>query len=158
MEVSDEENDAGVVPDVEMSEIKMGKSFVQELYKEDGTNETPLDVTSAWEAMLAKKRPTSSMAHQAEGSTERLSNKGKTFKDNHKFEKDEMKEDTTSENWSQQGEEGSGEYGTKITSPIPEINKNFHWTSLEFGSNTFGKLGLKTSMARMWNGINILDK
>ena len=154
---SDEEDDFEA-PKVEMTEVKFGTGFVDELYKEDVSRGTPINVTGAWEAMLAKKRPTSSLDQVVENVVDDPSEKGRTLPGIAIITETGAKTDEASDDWSQHGEEGSGEYGAKITSPIPMVNKNFHWNSLEFGTGTYGKLGLKSTMQRMWNGINILDK
>ena len=59
---------------------------------------------------------------------------------------------------SQYAEEGSEEYAAKALSPLPIMDDNSCWHSLEFGANTFGKIGNKATLERSWYGINWFDK
>ena len=149
LEDGGEENFNNNMP--EMSEVDMGRrEFVKTMFEGDGINSVSIDVSNAWETLVGKRRPTPSTSKPAK-SIEEVSVVSKKEFSGHEEEASEYK-------WSNDAEEGSGTFGTKVTSPMPEVSNNAHWISLEFGHDTYGKLSPQDSLKRTWHGVYHMDK
>ena len=107
-----------------------------------------VDVAKAWESILNPSSNTNEGIVPSTSQTKPESTWGN----------DEQGDQNAEDLLSHFAEEGSEEYAAKALSPLPEMDDNSCWHSLEFGINTFGKIGQRATMERSWYGINWLDK
>ena len=129
----------------EMTETPFRRGIAEALLMGDGEND--VDVAKAWESMM---RPKSASNYANEYPSTSLNNQ-ETIQDE---PKSGMQDDLPSH----YAEEGSEEFAAKAVSPLPLMDDNSCWQSLEFGLNTFGKMGKMASLERSWYGVNWLDK
>ena len=132
----------------EMSETPFRRGIVEALLMEDGREN---DVAKAWESILNAGASTSNTA-KVNVSQQHSPNLESTW------DPKAQEAQNTEEMLSQYAEEGSEEYAAKALSPLPEMDDNSCWHSLEFGHNTFGKIGRMATLERSWYAINWLDK
>ena len=132
----------------EMSEIRIG-GF-------DGPGFTSVKVTKSWGSLLEKTSGKASSVANAQSDEEVVVEDLDINKEGLVVEDADLEEDLL-DGWSNEAVGGSGKLG-QPQSPMPEFKNDFHWQSLRFGANTYGKLDLITSVMRSWNGINLLDK
>lgn len=139
----------------EMRETPFRRSVEQAIMLDTGKEE---DVVKAWENLLVKQQPTWTTG----GNKEDMPSFGNNWNpngENPPVDYDPSNVGNVSDDApSHHADEGSDEFTAKAVSPLPEMEDNSCWLSLEFGHNTFGKLGRTATMSRSWYGINWLDK
>ena len=138
----EEEEDLSRTNLPEMTETPFRRSVAEALLLGDGGND--IDVAKAWESIM---RPKSASNYTGE----QPNNNQSTAQVDENLE---MQDDLASH----YAEEGSEEFAAKAVSPLPTMDDNSCWQSLEFGINTFGKIGKMASLERSWYGVNWLDK
>ena len=125
----------------EMSETPFRRSIAEALLM-DG--EDDVDVAKAWESMMRPKSA-SNIAGEYPSTSQEVPQREADL---------ELHDDIPSHF----AEEGSEEFAAKAVSPLPLMDDNSCWQSLEFGINSFGKIGKLASLERSWYGVNWLDK